>query len=274
MIAGVDEPRFRPDLFAGTAAYYDRFRLPYPDVLLDSVRVRVPITGQGRLLDLACGTGQIAFALAADFVEVWAVDQEAEAIDFAAAKAERLGARHVHCLTARAEDLALEPPFELVAIGNAFHRLQRSVVAEVAMSLLRPGGGLALLWSSTPWQGEQPWQQVMWDTLERWRRTADAMDRIPPGWDDAIAADPHEAVLTRAGFSYAGSAEFTVPHTWTTDELVGWVYSTSFLNKSALGPHAAAFDHDLRTQLLTCAPHGSFPADVRFAYDLATRPDR
>ncbi|MEY2462060.1 MAG: hypothetical protein QOH64_198, partial [Acidimicrobiaceae bacterium] len=72
---------FRKDLFKGTAELYDRFRLPYPALLLDDLRARVPLDGNGRLLDLACGTGQVAFALASDVAEVWAVDLEAESIE-------------------------------------------------------------------------------------------------------------------------------------------------------------------------------------------------
>jgi ubiquinone/menaquinone biosynthesis C-methylase UbiE len=90
------EPVYRTDLFTGTAAYYDRFRQPYPSVLFEDLRVRVPIGGTGRLLDLACGTGQIAFALAGDFVEVWAVDQEAEFVAFGNAKAKTLGVANMH----------------------------------------------------------------------------------------------------------------------------------------------------------------------------------
>jgi hypothetical protein len=60
------ELRFSKDLYKGTADYYDRFRPPYPAALLDDLRSRVPLRGTGRLLDLACGTGPISFALSAD----------------------------------------------------------------------------------------------------------------------------------------------------------------------------------------------------------------
>ena len=46
-------PRFRTDLYAGTAEFYDRFRPHYPDALFDDLRARLPITGGGRLLDSA-----------------------------------------------------------------------------------------------------------------------------------------------------------------------------------------------------------------------------
>ena len=57
------EPYFNVDLYRGTAEYYDRFRPGYPPVLTDDLLSRVRPSGRGWLLDLACGTGQIAFAL-------------------------------------------------------------------------------------------------------------------------------------------------------------------------------------------------------------------
>jgi ubiquinone/menaquinone biosynthesis C-methylase UbiE len=75
------DPEFRADLYRGTASFYDEFRVAYPRALLDDLCVRAGITGTGRLLDLACGTGQITFGLASNFVEIWAGDQEPEAVE-------------------------------------------------------------------------------------------------------------------------------------------------------------------------------------------------
>lgn len=55
-----DEIRFAADLYRGTAWYYDRYRLPYPEAMLADLVRRAGVSGQGRLLDLACGTGQLA----------------------------------------------------------------------------------------------------------------------------------------------------------------------------------------------------------------------
>lgn len=90
-----DDIEFRHDLFHGTADYYDRFRLGYPQPMLDDILGRVGLNGRGRLLDLACGTGQIAFALADAFAEVWAVDQEPDMISLVRDKAVAAGAGHV-----------------------------------------------------------------------------------------------------------------------------------------------------------------------------------
>jgi 2-polyprenyl-3-methyl-5-hydroxy-6-metoxy-1,4-benzoquinol methylase len=148
---------FRTDLYRGTARYYDRFRPPYPEALLEDLCRRLPVTGRGRLLDLACGTGQIAFPLADRFAEVWAVDQEPESVAFAKAKAEAEGVSNIRWSAGAAETLDLDGPFELVAVGNAFHRLERSAVARRMFSWLEPEGGVALLWGGTPGRGSQPW---------------------------------------------------------------------------------------------------------------------
>ncbi|WP_075731677.1 class I SAM-dependent methyltransferase [Streptomyces acidiscabies] len=82
---------FRPDLYRGTAGYYDCFRLAYPDAMLTDLIRRTSPSGHGRLLDLACGTGQLAFPLRAGFAEVWAVDAEADMGEVVRAKVEAGG---------------------------------------------------------------------------------------------------------------------------------------------------------------------------------------
>jgi SAM-dependent methyltransferase len=267
----VSRPRFRKDLYQGTAEHYDRFRLGYPPVLVDDLRARSGLGSASRVLDLACGTGQIAFALAAHVGEVVAVDQEAGAVSLGERKAQRLGVANTRWLAAAAEEVELDGTYDLVAIGNAFHRLDRDAVARRLVPQLAPGGGIALLWGGDPWGDRRDWQQVFQDTLDRWRDTAGARDRVPEGWREAIDRDPHEQVLRRAGLAYEGRFEFRVPHRWSFGSLVGFVYSTSFLSQAALGDHVGAFEDDLRTRLLACRPDGEFEQDLSYAYEYARR---
>ena len=248
------ELRYRKDLFAGTAEYYDRFRPPYPAVLLDDLRGRVPLRGTGRLLDLACGTGQVAFALAADFAEVWAVDQEAEFIEFGERRAQTLGVTNIRWIAAAAEDVALEGAFDLVGIGNAFHRLDRDVVAKRLVPHLSERGCVALVWGGPAWRGDRPWQRVLVDTLERWMDAVGARDRVPEGWEQAMEQDPHEQVLRRAGLAYEGSFEFSAVKRWSVESLLGFVSSTSFLNRAVLGHRVDEFESDLGSGSSPVAP--------------------
>jgi hypothetical protein len=110
---------------------------------------------------------------------------------------------------------------ELVAIGNAFHRLQRRAVAEAAFRWIAPGGHLALLWSNPPWVGSAAWQRALAETKDYWTRQAQATERVPVSWDQAMAEEPHTAILAAAGFTSVGAFDFSIPHEWTVETLTG-----------------------------------------------------
>ena len=77
--------------------------------------------------------------------------------------------------------------------------------------------------------------------------------------------------LLRAGLSYEGLFEHSAVERWSIESIIGFVYSTSFLNRAVLEHHVDAFENDLRRQLLACCPDGVFEHDLTFAYELARR---
>jgi SAM-dependent methyltransferase len=271
----VGEPlSFRADLYRGTADYYERYRLPYPGDLLDDLLTRVGAHGEGRLLDLACGTGRLTFPLADRFADVLAVDQEPDAIALATRRASERGIANVAFAVGRAEDVDADAAFDLVTVGTAFHRLDRPRVAARAMRWLRDGGHLALVWSDDPWTQAGEWQQVLSECAFEWARRMDPVDRLPAGFDAAMAELANETVLARAGFIVLDRFETTVVHDWTVDDLIGVVHSTSILPRPLLGDRVAEFEADVRARLLAVEPSGVFRDAPTFAYDLAVRPRR
>jgi len=85
-------------------------------------------------------------------------------------KAEATGAGTICACVAPAEELtAREESFELVAMGNAFHRVRRERVAANVRRWLGPEGWLALLWGGTPWDGDAGWQRAVAETVRRWK---------------------------------------------------------------------------------------------------------
>ena len=268
-----NEPRFAADLYQGTAGHYDRYRLPYPEAMTGDLVQRAGVSGGGRLLDLACGTGQLAFPLRQWFSEVWAVDREPDMVQMVRTKAAAVGAEIIRPVVADAETLDAQPAyFELAVIGNAFHRLDRDLVAARLFRWLRPGGCVALCWSLGPSQGGEQWQQALAAAQDRWRAALDVEDRVPANWDEPRRLRPDREVLADAGFGAAVHREFAVEHRWSLPELAGFIRSTSFLPASVLGDQEAAFDADLAAVLGPFATDGAFPETVSFAYDLARKP--
>jgi len=267
-----DELRFAPDLYRGTAGYYDRYRLSYPPELIADLLARTAPSGRGRLLDLACGTGQLAFALCDSFAEVWAVDQEPDMVAVVAAKAAALGCAHIRPVVSAAEDLRADPgSFELTVIGNAFHRLRRARVARLVLGWLEPGGFLALCWSTGPSAGSAEWQLAFGDLLRRWQEALGG-GRVPANWDQPRRELPDADVLAGAGFEPAGRYECGIPHHWTVPELAGFVRATSPLPPSVLGDRAAEFDAELAATLGPYAQGGRLTETVSYLCELARKP--
>jgi SAM-dependent methyltransferase len=261
---------FAPDLYRGSAGYYDRYRLPYPQAMITDL---AHVAGPGRLLDLACGTGQLTFPLYPRFTEVWAVDSERDMVELVRHKSAAAQAGNIRPVVSTAETLHAAPGyFELAVIGNAFHRLHRDLVAARVLRWLQPGGHLALCWSSGPATGDTDWQRTLAAILDEWTAALDAEGRVPAGWDLPRRHRPDAQVLSEAGFEVTGRREYAVGHRWTLSQIAGYVRSTSVLPATVLGGQAAAFDADLAARLGPLTAAGTFTQLVSSAYDLARKP--
>jgi SAM-dependent methyltransferase len=250
--------------FRGAARHYDRFRPPYPPELVDDLRAWAGVTGRGRLLDLACGTGELALALHPWFRDVWAVDVEPEMVEVGRAKAARLGAGNVRWTVGRAEDVdAPYGTFELITIGNAFHRMDRRVIAARARDWLIPGGCLAIPNTHSVWAGDEPWQAVAVEVIRRWTDPGAA----GPG------RRPHIGFLADVGFLRIEEHHFQAPHVWTLDDFVGYLYSTSVVAAIVRAGKGARFEAELRAALLAYDPAGRYPETLRFSTILAIAPN-
>jgi ubiquinone/menaquinone biosynthesis C-methylase UbiE len=216
-------------------------------------------------VDLACGTGQVAFALAPHFQCVHAIDQEPEMIEVGRRVAQMHGIENVTWDVLSAENVRLSPrSVDMVAIGNAFHRVHRPRVAGEAYGWLRGGGAFAEIGCTTIFSGPESWKRILSETLRRCTSPQAQQETYEEGRTSS-------EVLSEAGFEIVRHHEIGLNRTWTLDEIIGFAYSTSVASKKAIGDAAGAFEADLRAALLEYDASGSYAATMTYYFLLARK---
>jgi SAM-dependent methyltransferase len=261
------KPDFPADAFAGTAPYYVRYRPPYGAGMIRDLLARSSAPGRGVLLDLACGPGRVALALAGSFAEVWAVDLEPEMIDAAKEAARARGVANVRWSIGKAEDFgASAGSVDLITIGEAFHRLDQEIVATRALEWLRPRGCIAVMGCRGIIHGEERWQAAVTRIVRKWtHRRSLAVTRegkpIPNGSPDHV-----ERVLSSVGFDGVASHTFSEAREWDAESILGYLYSTSVCSKHVLGADQVPFEAEVRAELQSIDPGGAYRETLQWGY--------
>jgi SAM-dependent methyltransferase len=120
----------------------------FQDEVFAGIVTSVPTPADGRvrrILELGCGIGQMATALAQRFpeAEVWGIDSSAPMLRYAHLRATQIGARVSYSQRLGENTRFPDGHFDLVTVNGLHHEVSpaatRAIVAEVAR-ILRPGG--------------------------------------------------------------------------------------------------------------------------------------
>jgi SAM-dependent methyltransferase len=249
----ISSPDWDESLFAGTAAHYARGRLPYSPGLVRLLTEVLGLDGRGRLLDVGCGPGTLALALAGSFAEVVGLDPDPDML----AEAASHETANAHWIRARAEQLPLGlGSFDLVTFGQSFHWMDRDLVAATVRGMLTPGGAFVHVSHLDGRPYPAPTDAPISDLVTRYlgpdRRAGRGTQ--PPG-----TPGNEDAVLARTGFDgperhVLGGPDFLR----TEDDLVAEVFSMSFSAPPLFGERVGAFEADLRALLREISPSGQF----------------
>ena len=255
------------DLFKGAASYYSEYRRAYPAPVLSYITEEFQLDGAGRLLDAGCGTGQVSQGLAPYFEEAIAIDRDPEMVSFARKNFFNLGLSNVvvHQLPVEAIDESFGM-FRIAAFGASFHWMDRVAVGNRVYDRLQPGGSIVVLSPGGFHSGITTWEAVIQDLVTEWvgveRRAGDGIYQ---------EGERHEQALRRTHFGSSSTKDIVVQEDWSIDQIIGYLFSTSYASRAVLRDRAGGFENAVRQNLLQLRPDGQFQKSVEYSVISATR---
>jgi SAM-dependent methyltransferase len=205
--------------FDSAASEYEQGRPGYPADAIDLLAAELRLDERSTVVDLAAGTGKLTRDLVGCFGRVIAV----EPLDAMRAELERQ-VPGAEALDGRAEAIPLpDASANAFLVAQAFHWFEGSAAVEEIARVLRPGGGLGLLWNTTPWElREGPWFSALDDVLERSRADLSTLRRHGSGqWAKVFEG--------RAPFGPLRGRTLANPREATVDEFLAGFASRSYV---------------------------------------------
>lgn len=253
-------------LFTGAAPFYARHRPGYPAALFTTVSERFDLDGTQQVLDLGCGTGQIALRLAPLVAHVHAVDPDTQMLHEGAKLATAAGIDNISWREGDSYHLdALDlPALDLVTMGASFHWTDRASLLADLDHRLTAAGAVVLASGGPPATATAPpWNDIVTEV-----RTAHLGAARHAG--TSTYTHPrltHTEVLATSAFS---DIDVTTWH-WDLDRdidsVIGLQFSFSYSAPGQFSDESAraAFADDLRAALVE-----KFGADAVLTEHLTT----
>jgi SAM-dependent methyltransferase len=227
-----------PDAFGRAARDYELGRPGWPEALLDEVAGELGLGAESAVLDLAAGTGKLTRLLVPRFGRVVAIEPDEAMLDVLVevvpeAEPRRGFGEHIPVGDAEVDG---------VFVAEAFHWFASDAVVAELERVLRPGGGLVVLFN-TRMTHEPPFPP------EARRLVEEAIDRGgAPGLSRVLSGAWREP-LARSSFEELRERQADREETVSRDERIAFILSVSSI---ASQPEAAR--HDLGEKLRELAP--------------------
>ena len=148
--------------FSARAAYYGH-RIPYHPQLISDLAQSLAVTENSRLLDLCCGTGELATGFIDHVGRIFAVDGSREMLSLAV-RHEKIA--YAQC-DVNAETFRAPEPVDHIIVGRAVHWINPKGLANQVEANLRDGGKIAVC--SVRWRAADDWREPYCRVLYRYR---------------------------------------------------------------------------------------------------------
>ena len=198
--------------FSAAAEVYERARTGYPDEAVAWVAEKLGIGPERDVLDLAAGTGKLTRQLVPFGARIVAV----EPIDAMRSELER-AVPGVEALAGTAEAIPLpDRSVDAVTCAQAFHWFRAEEAVAELRRVLRPGGGVALLWNGRDLDDERharteelfaPHRQEFQSGEEHWRGVLGPLEHRRWHFTQALTYDDYVDRVASTSFVGAMSGE-------------------------------------------------------------------
>lgn len=259
-----------PGLFYGTYRYYAKYRPGIPDKVIDIIVKHFNISPNNRIIDIGCGTGQVALAMEGRCSEMVCLDPDPNMLK-QAKKATKNSKIKLVWLNYDSQDLGKIKKnigtFKIAAICRAFHWMNQEQVLKDLDDLIDEDGGIAIFSDGSFWTGQEKWQQAVRKIVQKYlgeeRRAGDK----PFKQSD----EPWEDIIFRSSFKCIKTQQVLITRGWNIKNITGWLFSSSFARPDYFGDQLPAFKRDIRDALLSLNPSGVFQENAVFSIILASR---
>jgi len=262
--------KFDPELYRGTYEYYAKYRPSIPKEVIDIIIKHFDIKPSDRVLDIGCGTGQVALAMDGRCKEMVCLDQDPEMIKLAK-KATKNSQTKLIWINSPAEDLGKLKEkigiFKIATISRTFHWLDQERVLNYLNDLIDKNGGVALFSDRSIWTGQEDWQQITKKIVQKYlgeerRAGKNKFKESGERWETIVGRSPFNCVTIK---------EVAIVRHWNIESIIGYVFSTAFAAPHLFGNQLHKFEQELKNTLLKLNPKGTFRENASWAIILGSK---
>lgn len=257
--------------FAGTVEHYRKYRPGIPKDVADILAAAVPDRRPRHLLDIGTGTGLVVEALLTRFDDIVAIDTDADMLAAAEAAMRAMVPAGTRMVLQRCAAEDFNPPegwrADLVTICRAFHWLDQAAVLERLADQVAPDGAVAIFGDNSFWTAGSPWKSavraVIQDFLGEERRAGAGVfshhDR------------PYSEIMEESVFGQVEERRVPVHRVWSTESILGYLYSTSFAAPHLFGDRLTEFEATVARTLAEFSNDDTFDEDNEFLIRIGRR---
>lgn len=229
-----------------------------------------------RVLDLGCGPGTLTLPLAKFSREVIAIDIDKGMILEGRKQAKQAKLKNIKWIVSPAEKVNTKlGKFDIIAFSNSLHWMDRNKVLTLAKKMLAEKGIIVLVSGHSWWNSKM---KVSWhaQVINVLKKHLGEKRRAGRGFykksnDEKDNEDRFEKLLPRSGFKIILSKEVPLKYQMSIDDIVNFLYTSSFAAKHLFKGRHQVFERDLRIELQKLNRTGKFAERTYFSLFICKR---